>query len=76
MYDWQKWSTDLDFWECVEQTLWSGKLATPFMPPYLSTEDRDGRLRFLEELHTVAEAGERSTWAKVMSSMKRLIEIR
>ena len=46
------------------------------MPPYLSTEDRDERLRFIEEFHTVAEARERSTWATVMSSMKRLMEIR
>ncbi|KAH6667722.1 hypothetical protein B0J14DRAFT_567098 [Halenospora varia] len=28
MYDWQKWSTDLDFWECVDQLLWSGRLIT------------------------------------------------
>ncbi|KAH6667184.1 hypothetical protein B0J14DRAFT_704750 [Halenospora varia] len=73
MYDWQKWSTDLDFWECVDQTLWSGRLTTPPVPPHLPEEDRDERSRFLEGFETVAEDGARSTWSKVMSSMKRLI---
>lgn len=73
MYDWQKWPTDLDFWECVDQILWSGRLTTLPLPPHLPREDRDERLRFLEGFETVAEDRARSTWSKVMSSMKRLM---
>ncbi|KAH8749263.1 hypothetical protein F5882DRAFT_445864 [Hyaloscypha sp. PMI_1271] len=43
MYNWQKWSTDLDFWQYVDGALWSGKIATPVVSPHLSSEDRDER---------------------------------
>lgn len=43
------------------------------MPPHLSIEDQDKRLRFLEGLEVVAEVREYSTWRKVIFSMKRLI---
>ncbi|KAH7330027.1 hypothetical protein BKA65DRAFT_480193 [Rhexocercosporidium sp. MPI-PUGE-AT-0058] len=36
MYNWQKWSTDLDFWQCVDGALWSGKFTTPLVPPHSS----------------------------------------
>ena len=76
MYDWQKWSTEQGFWECVDQTLWSGKFTAPFMPPHLSTEDRDKRLRFLEGLEIVAGDRARSAWRRAMSSVTRLMMMR
>ncbi|KAE8441390.1 hypothetical protein EG329_005017 [Mollisiaceae sp. DMI_Dod_QoI] len=48
MYNWQKWSIDLDFWQCVDGALWSGKFTTPLVPPHSSGEDQDKRLRFLD----------------------------
>ncbi|KAH7418819.1 hypothetical protein BKA64DRAFT_635935 [Cadophora sp. MPI-SDFR-AT-0126] len=48
MYNWQKWSTDLDFWQCVHRALWSGTITTPIMSLHLSSDDRDERLRFLK----------------------------
>jgi hypothetical protein len=71
MYDWQKWSTDLDFWDCVDQTLWSGRLTTPPMSPHLPEVDGDERSRF-EGFETVVEDRGRSTWSRLMYSMKRL----
>ncbi|RDL30198.1 Uncharacterized protein BP5553_10476 [Venustampulla echinocandica] len=71
-YDWQMWSTDLDFWEYVDQALWSGKLNAPFILPQLSMEDREKRLRFLEGFETVTEDKAHNAWSKVRSAIKRL----
>ncbi|CZT07775.1 uncharacterized protein RCO7_11241 [Rhynchosporium graminicola] len=43
-YSRQEWSTDLDFWQCADTVLWTGKLITL---PHSSNNDRDERLRFL-----------------------------
>ncbi|KAL2063213.1 hypothetical protein VTL71DRAFT_5017 [Oculimacula yallundae] len=73
MYNWQKWSTNLDFWQCVDDVIWSGKFTTPFMPPHLSSEHRDERLRFLEEFETAPEDKARSNSSGVIGFMKKLI---
>ncbi|KAG4429165.1 hypothetical protein IFR05_015354 [Cadophora sp. M221] len=73
MYNWQKWSTDLDFWQCVNGVLWSGKFTTPLVPPHSSSEDRDERLRFLDGFKTDAEDRAWGSWGKVVFSMKRLM---
>ena len=73
MYNWQKWSTDLDFWQCVDGALWSGKFTTPLVPPHLSGEDRDERHRFLDGFKRDADDRAWGSWSKVVSSIKRLI---
>lgn len=70
MYDWQMWSTDLDFWEYVDQAVWSGGVTTPLMPRYLSTEDLQKRLDFLKGFEIVAEEKARGAWSKVWSAIK------
>lgn len=72
-YNWQMWSTDVDFWHCVDQVIWSGKFTAPPMRPHLSSEDRDERLRFLKGFETDAEDREYSGWSKVVFSVKRLM---
>ncbi|KAH8587614.1 hypothetical protein B0O99DRAFT_601479 [Bisporella sp. PMI_857] len=54
MYDWQNWSADLDFWECIDQTLWSEKPTTPLVRAHLSEEDQDGKLGFLEGFDSIS----------------------
>ncbi|PVH76118.1 hypothetical protein DL98DRAFT_657703 [Cadophora sp. DSE1049] len=73
MYNWQKWSTDLKFWQYVDGALWSGKFTTPFMPPHLSSEDREERLRFLGEFEIAPEDEARSSSSGVIAFVKRLI---
>lgn len=73
MYNWQKWSIDLDFWQYVDGALWSGKFTTPLVPPHSSSEDRDERLCFLDGFKTDAENRAYSGWSKVGFSVKRLI---
>ncbi|KAH6694379.1 hypothetical protein BKA61DRAFT_711986 [Leptodontidium sp. MPI-SDFR-AT-0119] len=73
MYDWQKWSRDVDFWHCIDGVIWSGKFTAPPMRPHLSSEDRDERLRFLKGFEADAEDKAYSSWRRVVFSMKRLI---
>ncbi|KAL5313257.1 hypothetical protein ACEPPN_018990 [Leptodophora sp. 'Broadleaf-Isolate-01'] len=73
MYNWQKWSTDVDFWHCIDGIIWSGKFTAPPMRQHLSSEDRDERLRFLKGFETDAEDRAYSGWSKVAFSVKRLI---
>ena len=70
MYNWQKWSTDLDFWQCVDGALWSGKCTTPLVLPHSSSEDRDD---FLNGFKTDAADRAWSSWSNVLFSMKRPI---
>ena len=72
-YNWQMWSTDVDFWHCIDGVIWSGKFTAPPMRPHLSSEDRDERLRFLQGFETDAEDREYSGWSKVVFSVKRFI---
>lgn len=72
MYNWQKWSTDLDFWQCVNGALWSGKFTAPFMPPHLPSEDQEERLRFLEEFDMAPEDEARRSSSGVIAFVKRL----
>ncbi|PVH68503.1 hypothetical protein DL98DRAFT_578790 [Cadophora sp. DSE1049] len=71
-YNWQKWSTDLDFWHYINRALWSGKFTTPLMPPHLSSEDREERLRFLGEFEMAPEDEARSSSSGVTAFVKRL----
>jgi len=73
MYNWQKWSTDLNFWQCVDGALWTGKFTPPLVPPHWSSEDLDERLRFLDGFKIDAEDREYSGWSKVVFSVKRLM---
>ena len=73
MYNWQKWSTDLDLWQCVDRALWLGKFTTPLVPPHSSGEDRDERLHFLDGLKRDADNRAWGIWSKVVSPIKRLI---
>ena len=73
MYNWQKWSTDLDLWQCVDRALWLGKFTTPLVPPHSSGEDRDEILRFLDGLKRDADDRAWGIWSKVVSPIKRLI---
>ena len=73
MYNWQKWSTDLDLWQCVDRALWLGKFTTPLVPPHSSGEDRDERLHFLDGLKRDADDRAWGIWSKVVSPIKRLI---
>jgi len=73
MYNWQKWSTDLNFWQCVDGALWTGKFTPPLVPPHWSGEDLDERLRFLDGFKIDAEDRAWGSWGKVVFSMKRLM---
>ncbi|CZT53336.1 uncharacterized protein RSE6_14830 [Rhynchosporium secalis] len=73
MYNWQKWSTDVDFWQCIDEIIWSGQLTAPPMRQHLSSEDRDERLRFLQVFQTDAQNRAYSGWSKVAFSVKRFI---
>lgn len=75
-YDWDNWSTNLDFWECVHEALWSGHLVVPSIPPHLPSEDRDERLRFLQSFESEHEDAAGGAWRKVWSFVKRLRRVR
>jgi hypothetical protein len=68
-YDWDNWSTDLDFWECVYEALWSGHLVVPSMR-HLPPEDRDERLRFLQSFEAAHKDAVGGAWRKVWSFVK------
>jgi len=74
-YDWDNWSTDLDFWECVYEALWSGHLAVPSMR-HLPPEDRDERLAFLQSFESEYEDAAGGAWRKVWSFVKRIRRVR
>jgi hypothetical protein len=75
-YDWDNWSTDLDFWEYVHETLWSEHLVVPSIPPYLLSEDRDERLRFLRSFESEREDVASGAWRRVWSFVKKLRRVR
>ena len=69
-YDWEKWSMDLDFWNCTYQALWSetpsntGEDSDP-LPGKL-----DKKLVFLRNFESVPQDGARGR--KLLSFLKRL----
>lgn len=71
-YIWDKWSTDLEFWECTSQALWTGALTIPTMSPYLLPEDREERLSFLRGFELIPEGDVRGTGIRILSFLKTL----
>ncbi|RFU32907.1 hypothetical protein B7463_g3430, partial [Scytalidium lignicola] len=69
-YDWDKWSTDLHFWEWTYQALWSRK---PIIPP-IQLDDWNEKLQFLKSFESEYE-DEDGTWRKVWSFVKRLRKV-
>jgi hypothetical protein len=74
-YDWDNWSTDLDFWEFVYEALWSGQPVVPSMH-YLPPEDRYERLCFLQSFESEHEDAVGGAWRKVWSFVKGLRRVR
>ena len=71
MYNWQKWSIDLDFWQCLDGAIWSEKITTPVVSPHLSCEDRGERFRFLEGFEKDAKDEVGSGRSKVVFTMEK-----
>jgi hypothetical protein len=54
-YNWSEWSTDLSFWDCTYQILWSETPRIPAVNPEILLEDMNERLRFLRSFVSVPE---------------------
>lgn len=71
-YNWDEWSTDLDFWDCTYQALWSETPRIPAVDPDMPLEDMDERLRFWKSFASVPEDEVRGKVNKILLLLKRL----
>jgi hypothetical protein len=75
-YDWKNWSTDLHFWECIYQALWSEKPVILPMPLDLPSEYPEEKLQFLTSFELGHEDGVGGIWRNLWSVVKRRRRVR